>query len=61
MSGEKETATAPAEPHPLQPLHDQLAGAQHNAGSAIKALEAWVEAKFAALKAELEGKKEEDA
>jgi hypothetical protein len=45
------------EPHPLQPLQDHLSGATHNAGGAVKALEAWFAKEVAKLRAEFSKEK----
>jgi len=52
----EETKPAAAEPHPLAPLEAQLNGSAHNAGAAIKALEAWFKKEWAKLHAETQTK-----
>lgn len=44
--------TAAIEPHPLQPLQDHLSGAKHDAGSAVKAIEAFIAKEIAKFRAE---------
>jgi hypothetical protein len=57
VSKEK-TEAAPVDeaPHPLQPLHDQLSGTQHNASSAVASIEAFIKAEIEKLRAELHPK-----
>lgn len=51
--------TAPP-PHPLAPLENHLNGSAHNASAAVKAIEAFIEAKIAALVADLQPKEEKE-
>jgi hypothetical protein len=49
------------EPHPLAPLEAHLNGSVHNAGGAIKAIEAWFQKEVAKLRAEFsKGDKESE-
>jgi hypothetical protein len=57
---EKAAATAAAEPHPLAPLEAQLNGSTHNAGGAIKALEAWLAKELAKVRAEFSKGKDDE-
>lgn len=60
MIDETKTAAAPVtEPHPLAPLQDHLSGSTHNAGGAVKAIEAFVSKEIAKLRAEFAPKEEE--
>lgn len=48
----EETVAAPAEPHPLTPLENQLNGSQHNASAAVKAVVDYLESELAKVRAE---------
>lgn len=54
-----DTKPATTEPHPLAPLENHLNGSSHNAGAAVKAIEAWFHAEIAKLRAEFSKEKGE--